>query len=199
MNQSANMFETVRFWLQWIALGELAVCWVAWSLAFVRPRKEAAGHEKVVRAPASRWGIFLNFVGFACLFVYIRPAGFEQPIGELVVSMLLAPPCVVLVWSATRRLGKHWRYEAALSADHELVKTGAYARLRHPIYSSMLGMALATGFAYTWWPMFVAGILLFLIGIEIRVRAEDRLLEEYFQEEFLEYQGNTRAYIPLIR
>lgn len=193
------MFEKVHFWLQWIAWGELAVCWIAWALAFMQPRKEAAGQKKVVRAPASRWGIFLNFLGFACVWAYVRPAGYEKTIGELLVSMVLAPPCVKLVWSATRHLGKHWRYEAALSEDHELVMTGAYARLRHPIYASMLGMALATGLGYTWWPLLVAGMILLLIGIEIRVQAEDRLLEEYFQEEFFEYRGRTRAYIPFIR
>lgn len=199
MNQSAGVFEAVHFWLQWIARGELVVCWLVWWLAFVRPRREAAGQKKVVRARASQWGIFLNFLGFACICAYVRPAGFEKTIPELVVSMVLAPPCVVLVWSATRHLGKHWRYEAALSAGHELVQTGAYSRLRHPIYASMLGMVLATGFAYTWWPLFAAGFLLFLIGIEIRVQAEDRLLEEHFQEEFFEYRGRTRAYIPFIR
>jgi len=48
-------------------------------------------------------------------------------------------------------------------------------------------------------PLLVAGFLIFLIGIEIRVHAEDRLLEEYFQEEFLEYKGRTRAFIPFLR
>jgi len=187
------------FWLQWIALGEMAVCWLVWSLAFIQPRRQAAGRKKVARAPASRWGIFLNFLGCACVFAYVRPAGFEKTLPELLAAMLIAPPSVVLVWKATRHLGKQWRYEAALTEDHELITTGAYRLVRHPIYASMLGMVLATGLAYTWWPLLVAGFLIFLIGIEIRVHAEDRLLEEYFQEEFLEYKGRTRAFIPFLR
>ncbi len=50
-------------------------------------------------------------------------------------------------------------------------------------------MLLASGAAYSWWPMLVAGLILFLIGTEIRVHAEDRLLEVYFQDEFIEYRG----------
>ncbi|HLY39801.1 MAG TPA: isoprenylcysteine carboxylmethyltransferase family protein [Terracidiphilus sp.] len=186
-------------WLQWIAFGELAICWIAWSLAFKQPRREAAGQAKIVRAPASRWGIFLNFIGFACVFAYMRPVGLEKTIPELLASMLIGPPAVILVWKATSHLGRHWRYEAALSADHQLVQTGAYRWMRHPIYASMLGMLLSTGLAYTWWPFLVAGFLIFLIGIEIRVRAEDRLLAERFQDEFFEYKARTPAYIPFLR
>ena len=185
--------------LQIVALVELAICWIAWSVAFVKPRKQAQGQEKVVRAPASRWGIFLNFLGFACVCAYVRPVGYVKTAPELIASMLIGPPAVLLVWAATQHLGKHWRYEAALSADHQLVKSGAYAWIRHPIYASMLGMLLATGFAYTWWPMLIVGSVLFLIGIEIRVHAEDRLLEERFRGEFVAYRSRVRAYIPFVR
>ncbi len=185
--------------LQLIAFGELLLCWILWWAAFSKPKKQAAGAQKVVRAPASRWGIAFNVLGFACIWAYIHPVGFHKTTAELIAAMVIAPPSVALAWSATRHLGKHWRFEAALSADHQLVKTGAYAHLRHPIYASMLGMALATGLAYTWWPLMIAGLVLFLIGLEIRVRAEDRLLEEYFQDEFLEYRGRVPAYIPFIR
>ena len=57
---------------------ELAVCWVAWSLAFVRPRKHAVGAKKAVSAPASRWGILLVMLGYACIWAFVRPMGFEK-------------------------------------------------------------------------------------------------------------------------
>ena len=113
--------------------------------------------------------------------------------------MILGPPSVALAWAATRHLGKQWRYEAALSEDHELIQTGPYRWVRHPIYASMLGMLLATGAAWTWWPMFVAALIVFLAGTEIRVRAEDRLLAERFQESFIAYRSRVPAYIPFLR
>jgi protein-S-isoprenylcysteine O-methyltransferase Ste14 len=63
----------------------------------------------------------------------------------------------------------------------------------------MLGMLLATGAAWTWWPMTVAALLFFLAGTEIRIRAEDRLLAARFQGEFAEYKAHTRAYLPFLR
>jgi len=185
--------------LQIAAYVVLLICWVAWSLAFIKPRKSAAGKTKAVRAPASRVGILLVMLGFAFEGAFVRPVGFEKSAASLIASMIIGPPSVVLVWMATRHLGKQWRFEAALSEDHELVTTGPYRWLRHPIYASMLGMLLQTGLVHAWWPMLIAGLVFYVIGTEIRVRAEDRLLAGRFGEEFNRFQASTRAYIPFIR
>ena len=185
--------------LQIVALIELMVCWAVWCLAFVKPSRQAAGREKVVRAPVSRWGIGLVFVSFALVGTYLGPGHFHKATASLIVSMILAPLSTALVWAAARELGKHWRYEAALSQDHELVQSGPYRWVRHPIYASMFGMLMATGSAYTWWPMWVAAIICFIFGTEIRVRAEDRLLADRFQAVFQAYRARVRAYIPLVR
>lgn len=185
--------------LQWAALIELFLCWFVWSLAFLKPSRQAADRKEVARAPASRWGILLVMVSFALLWTYIRPAGFHKSPLSLVLSMLLGPPSVALVWIATRHLGKQWRYAAALREDHDLIQTGPYRWVRHPIYASMLGMVLTTGFCWTWWPQFIAAVAVFIAGTEVRIRAEDRLLAGHFGESFAAYRARTRAYIPFIR
>jgi protein-S-isoprenylcysteine O-methyltransferase Ste14 len=185
--------------LKTIALVELVLCWVAWTLAFVKPRQQAAGQKEVVRAPAARWGILLETVGFALAWSYVRPVGFEKSALSSVASMVLGPPSVALAWAAARHLGKHWRYDAALSEDHDLIQSGPYRWVRHPIYASMLGMLLATGAAWTWWPMFMAALVAFVTGTEIRIRAEDRLLAARFQNSFMAYRSRACAYIPFIR
>jgi protein-S-isoprenylcysteine O-methyltransferase Ste14 len=185
--------------LQTAALIELVLCLIAWSLAFVKPRKQAAGQKKVVRAPKSKLGILLVTISFALTGAYVRPADFQKSAPELIASMILAPLSTALAWAATRHLGKQWRYEAALSEDHELIQTGPYRWLRHPIYTSMLLLLLAAGLAWTWWPMLVAALIFFLVGTEIRIRAEDRLLAGRFQESFSAYRSHVRAYIPFIR
>jgi len=185
--------------LEIAALIELGICWVIWSLAFVKPRRRAAGAKKAVRAPASLLGIFLAMLGFACIWAFVRPAGFEKSTASLIASMTIGPPSVVLVWMATRHLDKQWRFEAALSEDHKLITTGPYRWLRNPIYASMMGMLLQTGFAKSWWPLIVAGVIFFVIGTEIRVRAEERLLAERFGDEFTRYKQTTPAYLPFLR
>ena len=185
--------------LQIAAYVMLGLCWLAWVLAFVKPRRSAAGKAKVERAPASRWGIFLVMLGFACEWTFVYPSGFHKSPASLIASMLVGPPSVVLAWMATRHLDKQWRFEAALSEDHELITTGPYRWIRHPIYASMFGMLLATGLAKSWWPLLVAGVVLFIIGTEIRVRAEEGLLAARFGQKHATYRATTRAYIPCVR
>lgn len=181
------------------ALIELLLCWILWSLAFIKPSRQAANRKEVARASVSRFGIILVMLSFALLWTYIRPGGYHKSTLPLVLSMILGPPSVALVWIATRHLGKYWRYAAALREDHELIQSGPYRWLRHPIYASMFGMFLATGLCWTWWPQFIAAIVVFIAGTEIRIRAEDRLLAGHFGERFAAYRAHTRAYIPFLR
>jgi len=184
--------------LEYIAWAEMMLCWFAWFLAFVKPSRQAAGQEKVARAPSSRWGIGLVFVAFGLVWAFLRPVGYHQPSGESIASMILGPLSVFMVWNAAHRLGKQWRYEAALSEDHQLIQSGLYRWLRHPIYSSMLAMYITTGLAWTWWPMFLGGLVCFIAGTEIRIAAEERLLTQRFPS-YAEYRKDTWAYIPFVR
>ena len=61
-----------------VALVELFLCWIVWSLAFVKPRKQAARQKEVARAPASKWGIGLVMLSFALTWAYVHPVGFEK-------------------------------------------------------------------------------------------------------------------------
>ena len=47
--------------------------------------------------------------------------------------------------------------------------------------------------------LFVPAILIFLIGTEIRVYVEDRLLASRFGDQFRDYQQSVSAYVPFVR
>jgi hypothetical protein len=64
--------------LQWIAFAELLFCWILWSLAFLKPRKQAAGRKEIAKSPTSTWGILLVMVSFALVWAYVRPADFTN-------------------------------------------------------------------------------------------------------------------------
>jgi protein-S-isoprenylcysteine O-methyltransferase Ste14 len=86
-----------------------------------------------------------------------------------------------------------------LYEDHELVRTGPYAWVRHPIYASLLAMLLCTLLLLTPWQWSLAALVVFLAGTEIRVRTEDRLLASRFQDVFREYRKKVPAYVPFVR
>ena len=77
--------------LQIAAYVELGFCWIAWMLAFAKPRKQASGQKEAASAPVSRLGIFLVMIGFALTWMYVRPVGFHKSATALLVSMILGP------------------------------------------------------------------------------------------------------------
>ena len=56
-------------------------------------------------------------------------------VARVLPSLILGPIAVVLSWKSVTHLGKHFRVHAGLYEDHELVRTGPYAIVRHPIYT----------------------------------------------------------------
>jgi protein-S-isoprenylcysteine O-methyltransferase Ste14 len=71
--------------------------------------------------------------------------------------------------------------------------------VRHPIYTSMLCVLWGIGFMAASPLLFVVATAVFLVGTEIRVRIEDRLLAARFGEQFEQYRRSTSAYLPLLR
>jgi protein-S-isoprenylcysteine O-methyltransferase Ste14 len=122
-----------------------------------------------------------------------------KPEGVLVAAIVIMPVSVWLGWRAILHLGKQWRIQAGLYSDHELVRTGPYEFVRHPIYVALLGMLIGTGLVVSWWPIVILAVLLFVAGIEIRIQAEDALLAERFGESFDNYRAAVAAYIPFLR
>lgn len=185
--------------LQELALGELGVCWILWLLALLVHGKRSAGKEPTRRSASVLWSILLNLFGLGCILAYVRPAGFEKPFAALVFSMVLAALSALLAISAAMHLSGRRQFEIALREGRESVVSGPYRWLRYPMYGSMLGMAVATAVGYSWWPLIVVGMPILLVGIELGVSAEDRVLEDRFQDVFIEYSSQVKAYIPFLR
>lgn len=118
---------------------------------------------------------------------------------RFLVSVLFLVVAGILSWTGTRTLGRQWRFDASLTADHQLITTGPYRFIRHPIYCSMLCLLLGVGFMVTPWPLFLLSTTVFLGGTEIRVRIEDALLASRFGERFRQYGQNVPAYVPFVR
>jgi len=176
---------------------ELIVCWAVWcSIPLFRaPLRQ--NRPSVTATPPTIAGLLLELASYAVALGWRAPQPAEQ--WRLVASMVIAPGAVVLFWNAVAHLGKQFRIRAGLYIDHQLVRTGAYAYVRHPIYASMLGMLLATSLLATAWPAFALSLVLFVAGTEIRVHTEDALLAARFQGEFAAYKKAVPAYIPFVR
>jgi protein-S-isoprenylcysteine O-methyltransferase Ste14 len=171
--------------MQALNYGIVAVGTVLWCLPFLLVRSKSRG--SLTQDRRARWGIALKCAAYTLLWqgrFWERTPALRQ---TLVAAILFAVACA-LSWSAAFALGRQLRLDAALSADHELVRSGPYRLVRHPIYTSMLGVLVGTGVLIAPWYLLAPAIVLFLIGAAIRIRVEDALLESRFGEQFRTYR-----------
>ena len=174
----------------------LAAGWLTWMTPFLLAKRNTQPAKEVDRR--ARWGVLL--VGIAYVMLW-QNKFWERSlpawrIGLSIIFLLLAG---LLSWTGARALGRQWRIDAGLNRDHELVTSGPYRMVRHPIYTSMLCGLCGTGFMVTPLPLLLLSVLVFAIGTEIRVRIEDRLLASHFGERFLDYERSVPAYIPFLK
>lgn len=100
------------------------------------------------------------------------------------------------VW-ARRHLGRNWSGEVRIGEGHELVQTGPYRLLRHPIYTAMLGMFLGTATASSQYHALV-GLALLTAAYFRKTRLEEKILQQRFGAEYETYRRNTWALVPLL-
>ncbi len=176
--------------------------WIAFIVIFAtRPRPPRTTER--TRDRASIAGIIVQMIAYASVWTLRR--GFDAPFtgsGEIAQSLVTLVEVALVIGSlwlvrgAVQVLGKQWSFAARVVEEHELVTSGPYAIVRHPIYTGMLGMLVATGIALSAWWVVLAATAVFLAGTLVRTRAEERLLRATFGEKFDRYAAAVPALIP---
>jgi protein-S-isoprenylcysteine O-methyltransferase Ste14 len=141
--------------------------------------------------------IGISLVGFGSLRPTLPPLGASSLAGTAAVLMLMGG-AIGLFAASSRELGRNWSLVARTRTDHQLVRTGPYARVRHPIYLGMLLFLLALSVALGHWVQLLIALPVFFAGTAIRTRIEDCLLEQSFGDSFRDYRSSTPALLPRI-
>lgn len=177
--------------------------WIIFGLLFVF-RKRPPKPEEAKRASVAMWGILLQGCGFALVGSVHRAYWWPfaaSTIGEFALTAAAVGLALASDWlclRAIQSLGKQWTYEARVIKGHELITSGPYAIVRNPIYLGMFGLMISTGLVFsTWWALLIA-VSIFLIGNQIRIRAEEQLLRETFGSQFDDYTRRVPAFFPRV-
>lgn len=112
-------------------------------------------------------------------------------------GLLLTVAGVAFAIWARSHLGRNWSSHPALKEDHELVTTGPYSFIRHPIYTGMLTASTGSLFAtdQAFWFYFC---LLMGITFVYRIHVEERIMMRTFPEDYPTYRSRTYALVPFI-
>jgi protein-S-isoprenylcysteine O-methyltransferase Ste14 len=184
-----------------MAWGMIAV-WIVVGVLFqvMHPRNVA----KEVRRAARWWiGLVIQVVAVLIALIFSRP--FATPhhhvplwlqIALALSAFLIAVASAWLILGAVKSLGKQFGVAARIVTGHQLVRTGPFAVVRHPIYSGFLGLLIATALAYSTWLGFIFSVALYLFGTTMRIRKEETLLRETFGAEYEAYANEVPALVP---
>jgi|SRR5579872_1445336 len=98
------------------------------------------------------------------------------------------------IW-ARRHLGSNWSGEVRIAHTHELVRSGPYRYVRHPIYTALVGMyigtALVSGQIHA-----LAALGIVLLAYWRKIRLEEQALSAAFPSDHERYRRDTWAWIP---
>lgn len=150
-------------------MGRIAVIVVVAVLVLARPLSNSSLHNKIW-SPSSTWSA-------GALAVVILGAAFA-------------------VWARVT-IGANWSGVVTVKEDHELIQRGPYHLVRHPIYSGLLLMGLASAVAYDE----VYGFAILAIAIVAfvpKMMLEEKLMTEKFPDKYPQYRKRVKAIIPYI-
>jgi protein-S-isoprenylcysteine O-methyltransferase Ste14 len=99
------------------------------------------------------------------------------------------------VWARVH-LGRNWGVPMSQRVDPELVTTGPYRYVRHPIYSGVLLALVGTALALAlyWFVVVVAAGIYFVYSATV----EERLMSERFPAQYPAYRARTRMLVPFV-
>jgi len=102
----------------------------------------------------------------------------------------------VTIW-ARRMLVGNWSSDVTFKQGHELVRSGPYRFVRHPIYTGLLVMGLGSAIVIGRLHCFLA-IAVVGIGCWIKLKQEERLLLRHFPDAYPAYQNQVKALVPFV-
>lgn len=185
--------------MAFVIAGLWAAWWIYWHVAAFGT-KPARRRESV----ASRVSHILPLALAVALF--IRPGMAGPALGapilaraasfDIIGALLVAAGLALAVW-ARLHLAGNWSGTVTLKRDHELVRSGPYALVRHPIYTGLLLAAIGTVIAIDRWSALVA-LALMAVAFLRKIAIEERFMAEAFGPAYAAYSRGTARLVPYL-
>jgi protein-S-isoprenylcysteine O-methyltransferase Ste14 len=179
----------------------ILLLWVLWGLYWlisaagtkVTQRREALGSRLAHVLPLLIGGVLIGWrnVPWHWLAVRLWPRSLAA---YWIGVALIAAGLAFSVW-ARAHLGRNWSGTVTVKEGHELIRTGPYGIVRHPIYTglitALLGTAITSGTVRA-----ALGLLIMTVSLVRKSRIEEAFMRETFPGEYPRYAAEVPALIP---
>lgn len=182
----------------------LLVAFVAHRAYYTRryPPAEADTVDSLQPGPASRLASILAVVALLStmidIFAPARIAWASLPLPEWVrwLGVVFAVAGFALLEWSHRSLGREWSDRPRVTQSQQIVQTGPYRWIRHPIYASFLLILGSTLLITANWLVGLSWIGSVAIDAGVRIRYEERRMGERFGEAYRAYAARTGRLLP---
>lgn len=116
------------------------------------------------------------------------------PVEESVGATLTGIGTGLAIW-ARLSIGRNWSGVVTVKEEHQLVRIGPYAWIRHPIYTGLITAMIGTAFINRHWAGIVA-VLMMTAGFVFKSRIEERYMIRTFGSQYEEYRAHSGAFLP---
>ena len=156
----------------------------------------ALSSKRGSRSPRSRLPGLLIVIVFVILRI-VRPGTLAvHPLAVQIVGLVLFLAGLALSVWARIYLGRNWGMPMTRKDEPELVTSGPYRFVRHPIYSGLLLAILGTTLATNlYWLIALAILGVYFVH---SARVEERLMTASFPRAYPRYQATTKMLIPFV-
>jgi protein-S-isoprenylcysteine O-methyltransferase Ste14 len=110
--------------------------------------------------------------------------------------LLVAASLALAVWARVELAG-NWSGTVTLKQGHEIVRSGPYRWIRHPIYTGLLFAFLGSALALGEWRGLLA-VVLVAVAFRWRIYQEELRLGQHFGAAYAQYRQGTWAIIPFL-
>jgi protein-S-isoprenylcysteine O-methyltransferase Ste14 len=181
----------------------ITACWILFSVIWLlaaAATKRSIYHENGVRRLRYLIPLVLAFLLLTKRYrlpyplnVRVIPATWTA---EWMAAILCLAGLAFCLW-ARATLGRNWSGTITFKEGHELIERGPYRFVRHPIYTGLLAMFLATSIAFGHLGGLVAVILAFA-SFWIKWSEEEKLMRQHFPEQYRSYEQRVKRIIPFV-
>jgi len=129
---------------------------------------------------------------------WLRIHLFEPNLLTEILGVALTVAGIGFAFWARFYLGSNWSSNVTVKVGHELVRSGPYRFVRHPIYTGMIVALFGTGLQRGQVRGLIAVVLLY-VGFKMKSKIEERAMTSTFGAEYAEYSRTTGAIVPKLR
>jgi protein-S-isoprenylcysteine O-methyltransferase Ste14 len=126
-------------------------------------------------------------------------ADYQLPAVAPWCGALLMAAALWLFWRSHADLGQNWSQSLEVRKGHQLITQGVYRSIRHPMYASIWLWCVAQGLILHNWLAGWYALVAFALMYFIRTPREEKMMREFFGQDYVDYMGRTGRVVPRVR